>query len=85
MKLEKKKRWILITITLLTIVLVFIACTKNQSQTNTVERWEYRVIRVTNDEDTLNQLGNEGWELVTQGIIFGSQQTHHMWFKRKVQ
>lgn len=53
--------------------------------------WKYKVVRVQKQlpcrlEDTLNRLGNKGWELVTRTDVSGNTigYHYHLIFKRRI-
>jgi hypothetical protein len=83
------------------LVFVFIGCknenanngsidgTKNNVSKN-IEHWEYMAVRVSvsninNVTQKLNQLGLEGWELVSVGAGDGNDDwNHYYYFKRRL-
>ena len=76
---KKMKRVVLSTVLVtLSVLFVFFAVTAFSSGSiQSQEKWEYKVLselswsRPDGIESTLNSLGAEGWELVSQGLYNG--------------
>lgn len=54
-----------------------------------MDKWEYKQIGGYQHTHKLNELGREGWELITHAVAFtsgafGGDRTHHYTFKRKI-
>ncbi len=47
-----------------------------------MKRWEYLVVKMTNDEKWLNRIGQDGWECI-QVILVGSDT--YTYFKRELE
>jgi len=92
---------LLVSTIVLSIGMGFSSCTKVDAQnpnnsngqqsgnSNAPERWEYKMIRLSGSEksleentNTVNNLGNDGWELVSAGHV-GNSADFLFTFKRK--
>ena len=66
----KDKKWFFVAAIVLTVAVVFGTASIAHAQSVAVVRWEYRVIEWTQaTQANLNQLGAEGWELITFGMV----------------
>jgi len=72
----RKIVFLVLTMVLLTVVIS--SCTKTQAQSRP-ERWEYN-ITAFHDLEELNELGQQGWELITLIPQYNSM----LVFKRKI-
>lgn len=87
-----KTQWLLVVI--VTVFLCWIGW-RTQAQNSAKDSWEYLVIYTVDNVKgnssniNLNELGAQGWELVTSGTVEqkGHENfnfsTHHLYFKRK--
>ena len=84
MKTNGTRQLVFFVVIILISTLFIVACTKLQAQTNTGDKWEYMTRSVTDNTDILNNLGNQGWELVIINYYteLGTQHSK-MWFKRR--
>ena len=89
--MKKNLKWILIALALLLTVTIFVACSKADTQNRNVERWEYDTVVINLHYsnfnplpmDRLNELGLEGWELVSTNLNWNSG-IHYFYFKRRL-
>ena len=75
------KKWLLITLALSVIMIGLMSVIPNAQEQNKSRKWEYKVIinaTLGNLERKLNELGAEGWELVT------TQQNGVAYLKREI-
>jgi len=77
-----KKNAILLVLAIILLTMALISCSKAQAQTFVQERWEYRSINNSGSTEGFNDLGREGWELVT---VTGSNSVYRFYFKRRLQ
>ena len=85
MKTNGTRQLVFFVVIILISLFFIIACTKLHAQTNAGDKWEYMTRDVTDRTEILNNLGNQGWELVTVTYHTDIKGAYHskMWFKRR--
>ena len=87
--MKKTIVFLFLAVFVLAMVLVLGSCVKAQAQSIGSVRWEYisvlMHVRNENPSERLNQLGREGWELVSVAAGDGnSDSNHYFHFKRRL-
>ncbi len=90
----KKNYWWLTFVVVLVVGLMISSLSIYAQENITETQWEYKIVyaknkesmkqQVKQDQSVLNELGMQGWELVTIHTNFNTSQYSNYYFKRKI-